>query len=43
MVDFRSRLFGALRKVLLDAAAFVVYLIEFGGKALRLFEIVGHQ
>ena len=43
MVDFRSRLFGALRKVLLNAAAFVVYLIEFGGKALRLFEIVGHQ
>ena len=43
VVDFRSRFFGALRKILLDAPALIVYLIELGGKALRLFEIVGHQ
>ena len=43
VVDFRSRFFGALRKILLDASALIVYLIELGGKALRLFEIVGHQ
>jgi len=43
VVDFRSCFFGALRKILLNASALIVYLIELGGKALRLFEIVGHQ